>query len=1705
MKLQRATVRRVLLSVCLAAFSGTAEAAQKKAADAGKVSYYQQIRPIFQANCQGCHQPAKSKGGYVMTDFARLLGKGDSGEVAVSPRKPEASKLVKMITPKDGESEMPKGKPSLTPVEIELIRQWIAQGARDDTPANAVPHYDAAHLPVYTLPPVITSIDYSPDGALLAVAGFHEVLLHKADGSGLVARLVGLAERIQTVRFSPDGTMLAVAGGQPARLGEIQVWDVEKRKLTLSVPITYDTVYGCSWSPDGKLIAFGCADNTVRVIEAKTGKQVLQQSSHSDWVLDTVFSAKGDHVISTGRDMSVKLTELATQRFVDNVTSITPGALRGGNHALARHPERDEVLIGSSDGVPQIYRVFRQTVRRIGDNAALIRKFPPMEGRIYGVDYSADGKRIAAGSSLDGAGVVNIYSAVFDSTIATNLVKAFEKTVGEQTAEEKDAIEKYFTSEVKLLAHVSLRSGVYAISFSPDGRTVAAAGADGMVRLVDAESGTIRKEFEAVSLSRSKQRTAKPRLAVARAASASSMDSSPAEQLPAGAQVVALEVQPDAIRLGSRNEYVQLLATARLASGDAVDVTRLASFKISSRKAEVTRGGRLIPKANGKEQLKVTFAGRMASVPVEIAGLPDGYDADFVRDVSPVLARLGCNAGTCHGAKDGKNGFKLSLRGYDPIYDLRSFTDDLASRRVNVASPDDSLILLKAIAEVPHEGSRRTRPDEKYYQVLRAWIAGGAKLDLKSARVSRIDIFPKNPVVQQIGSKQQMRVVATYADGSSRDVTAETFVESGNGDVAKTEGDGLVVTLRRGEAPVLARYEGAYAATTVTVMGDRAGFVWQSPPTNNRIDELVAAKWERMKILPSELCTDTEFIRRVYLDLAGLPPTADEVRKFVADQRDTRAKRDELVDRLVGNPDYVDHWANKWADLLAVNSKFLAREGADLFRKWIRHEVERNTPYDQFVEKILTATGSNKETPAASYFKVLRTPEETMENTTHLFLATRFNCNKCHDHPFERWTQDQYYQTAAFFAQIGLKRDAASGDRNIGGTAVEGAKALYEIVYDLKEGEVKHLRTGRVAEPTFPFPAKFEAPKTASRREQLAAWVTSPDNRYFAMSYANRLWGYLLGVGIIEPLDDIRAGNPPTNPELLDYLAREFVEKKFDVQHLMRLICKSRTYQLSLKSNQWNADDKTNYSHALARRLPAEVLFDAVFKVTGAMPDIPGVPAGTRASQLSDSALDVPSGFLATMGRPARESACECERSNDIGLGSVMSLLSGPTIAGAIGNPKNSIASLVAAESDNRKLVNELFMRILNRPASEKEIQAALQTTASIEKDHQQLAVELAAREAWWKPVLVRKEQERLDEIAKAKTTLTAYEKEIAPREAELDRQQKENVAKLEGELKQYQDTLPAKLAAWEQKRDRQTEWVALDPKTMKASNRAKLAKEKDLSIFVSGPNNRAAYTVETETSLTDITGVKLEVLTDKRLPANGPGRAPDGNFVLSEFKASWAAKAEPKASKPVVLQNAKADHSQEGFDIKLAIDGKAPRNNNGWAVLPHTGENHEAIFETKEKIGSAGGSLLTITLDQQFNSAQHSLGRFRLSVTTSKQPVDFGVPAEVAAVLALAKDRRSAEQQQKLLDFFSAIDSDLQKRQRGLAEARKPRPVDPKLTELREALAKVSEPVPLDPALAQLRQDTAMSTQQLTDKRLTGAQDLAWALINNPAFLFNH
>ncbi|MDG2130833.1 MAG: DUF1549 domain-containing protein [Fuerstiella sp.] len=1667
------------------------------------VSFHKQVKPILQAQCQGCHQPAKASGEYVMTDFAKLFDGGESGDAAIVPGKPDESYLIAQITPEDGAASMPpKGKP-LSDVEIELIRNWVAQGAKDDTPASTKVVYSRENPPQYSLPPVVTSMNYSPDGQLLAVAGFNEVLLHKADGSGIVDRLIGLSERIESVRFSPDGTRLAVTGGQPGRMGEVQVWDVDKRELLLSHTVTFDTLYGASWSPDGKQIAFGCSDNSVRAINAETGDQVMFQGAHSDWVRDTVFTIENEssHVVSVSRDMTVKLTEVNTNRFIDNVTSITPKALKGGVNTIVRHPERDEIIVGGADGVPKIYRVFRITARKIGDDSNLIKRLNPMSGRVFGVAVSSDGTRIAAVSSLNGKGELAVYSYEFDTMLPDDLKAISAKRVQQRKADEQKKLDDHRSKDIKRIAEVKLdESPLYALAFHPDNRQVAIAGGDGTIRLIATETGKPITTFAAAPVGESSQQT--------RATAVGDLVWSDSPlikkgQLPEGATVTTLTAHPASVTLSNPFDYAQLLVSATLNTGEVIDVTRNVELQHDGAVVNITASGFVKAKADGQGKLLVKLGEQAVEVPVSVSGVAQPFVSDFIKHVNPVLSRVGCNQGTCHGSAKGKAGFKLSLRGYDPIFDLRAFTDDLAARRTNVASPADSLMLMKATGFVPHVGGQAIAPDSNYYEIVRNWITSGAKLNLTTPKVTSIEITPQNPTIQQLDSKQQVRIVATYADGSIRDVTREAFIDSGNTDVAVTNRWGLMTAMRRGEAPILARYEGAYAATTLTVMGNRDGFEWKAPETWGDVDRFVADKWQRLKIQPSGLCTDAEFLRRVHLDLTGLPPNAEHVRTFLADERPASEKRSEIVDKLIGTPEFVDYWTNKWADLLQVNRKFLGAEGASAFRDWIRTEVDANTPYDEFVRKVITADGSNKENPAASYYKILRNPVDIMENTTHLFLGVRFNCNKCHDHPFEKWTQDQYYETAAYFARVGLKADPASGKRKIGGTAVEGAKPFYEVVFEKDDGEVTHIRTASVAAPVFPYDCKYETPENANRRHQLAAWITSADNQYFAKSYVNRLWGYMLGVGIMEPIDDLRAGNPPTNPELLKYLTDEFISSKFNARHVMQLICKSRTYQLALETNEWNEDDAQNYSHAIARRLPAEVLYDAIHRVTGAKSKIPGIPEGTRAAAIPDAGIKLPDGFLANLGRPVRESACECERSAELQLGPIMALIGGPTVGNALDDPNNDISRLVNEIGDDNQLVDELFVRILNRPAAETETQAALASMNAINADNQKVIAALAEREAWWKEERPKREATRSAAIAAGNADLAAYEHEIAPRRAAEEKVRVDNLAKVQADFDKYKAELPKHVETYLTKHNTGAEWFLLEPASLAAPKGITLERQDDRSILATGKANNGAYTITVNTSLKDIAAFRVEALTVPGKKGNGPGLPENGNFVVTEFEVQAAPLSMPTEYKKVALQNAKADFLQPGFNAALAIDGNAG-NQNAWAIANALGVTHWATFETKEALGHDGGTVLKFVIHQNHAAKEHLLARFRISVTQKTSP-GLSLPESLTAIAAATPDQRTDAQKQTLIAWFEKSDATVHTKQDALNVAKQPLPQDPGVASRKERIVFVSQEIKDDTRLVRLREDVKFSAKQVASQRLTAAQDLAWALINNPAFLFNH
>jgi WD40 repeat protein len=1705
------TLMALAVAFALSACSLPAMESSGPASSPSEPSYSRDVLPILRANCFGCHQDAKKLGGYLMTRFDAMLAGGESGSLAIVPNKAADSHLLKSIVPVDGKAEMPKSAKALSESDIDVIRRWIDAGAKNDSKSNG-PRHTSDNPPIYVQPPTITAIDFSKDGKRVAINGFHETLVFSTQDWKLEKRLVGYSPRIESIRYSPDGKWLAIAAGEQGVSGELQIWNADSLQLERSLQVGSDTLFGLNWSPDSAMISIGMADNTVRVFNLN-GEQILYQRSHEDWPRSTVFTVDGKHLISASRDRTVKLIEVATERFIDNITSITPGALRGGVQALARHPQRDEILVGGADGVPKIYRVFRQTARVIGDDANLIRQMDPIPGRIFDVAVSQDGKHLAAVSTLDNQSTIKVWSYDVDGQLPDEIKAIQAKRVAGLTADEKKKLETYVTAQPAIVASWSIpEAAIYAIAFDASGR-LAAGGSDGRLRVwncLNAESvcdvdttptATSKSHDPSLIVSLRKARLAE--IAAQHSAERKSPENmKEAHGFPIS-RIASIDVQPKTLDLKHWNDSAQIIVSATLDNGEVHDATRVATIANRSTNVWMSERGWLQPLQNGKCEIEIQLGSHKATLPIQVALVSD-RSIDFIRDVNPVLSRAGCNQGTCHGAQAGKNGFKLSLRGYDPIYDVRSLADDLAGRRINPSSPNDSLIMTKTLGLVPHVGAKLFEPGDSQSLIIRQWIAEGARVNPATPRVAKLELFPANPVAPMPGTVQQLRVLATYHDNSIRDVTREAFIETGNGDVAAVIEGGRVQAIRRGEAPILARFEGAYSATTLTVMGDRSGFDWKPSPQSNPIDSLVAAKWERMKIKPSELCSDADFLRRVTLDLTGLPPTSDQVRSFIADQTPVETKRNKLIDSLIESDAFTDHWTNKWSDLLQVNSKFLGKQGATKFRDWIRDSIASNKPYDHFVKEIVTATGSNKDNPPASYFKILRNPEDTVENTTHLFLGVRFNCNKCHDHPFERWTQDQYYETAAYFSQVALKKDEASGKDTIGGTAVEGAKPLYEEVSDSGNTEIKHQKTQQTVTPKFPFDCDYNVEPDSSRRKQFGAWLTSPKNPYFARSYVNRMWGYLLGKGLIEPIDDIRAGNPASIPELLSFLEKDFVDSKFDVRHLIRTICQSKTYQLTMENNEWNQDDDRNYSHAMPRRLPAEVLYDSIHQVTGSKSHLPGMSPGARAASLADADAGLPDGFLNNLGRPPRESACECERSSELRLGSIMALVSGPTLGSAIADKTNSIRNLVEQVADDKELINELFMRVLNRPAKNAEIDAALSVMKLIEADHANLAKSLAEREAWWLEEKPKRLQQQEIEKTEAEVKLAARTQLIQADREQAENSRIERVAAAKAAVDAFEKNLTEKLDEFLTKNKSDTLWHPLMPNKLESTNNALLVPQSDRSIRVSGSSDKTTYTIQTMSGLPEFNAVRLEALQSPELKGAGPGLSANGNFVITEIEIYVGLADKPKEMRKIKLTKGFTDFDQAGFSAAAVIDDK-PRDQGGWAINGAEGTDHWAVFSVSEPVKLQAGEVVQWRIYQYHNAESHRLGRFRLSVANSPGDLKLGLSESLSAIAHVPKSTWNESITKDAFAYFRVASAEARKLNATLTKENQPLPEDEQVVTLKKRIERLSVPIVDDIRLVRLRNDVKESEIQRQQSRLTSAEDVTWALINSPAFLFNH
>ncbi len=763
-------------------------------------------------------------------------------------------------------------------------------------------------------------------------------------------------------------------------------------------------------------------------------------------------------------------------------------------------------------------------------------------------------------------------------------------------------------------------------------------------------------------------------------------------------QPLKLEVQPGTITLTGPRAMRQLVVTATYADGTVRDLAGVCDWTSESPEAaRVTPDGLVLPGTNGATKVVAAAGGHTVRVEVTVRQFDQPQPVSFRHEVIAALNVGGCNMGACHGTPAGKNGFKLSLRGYDPAADFEQLTRDALGRRTDGQHPDASLILLKALGRVSHEGGTRFGAGSVPARTLRAWLAEGRRDDPDEIpAVKHLEILPGARVLQAPARWQQLAVLAHFNDGTVKDVTRLTVFSSSENSVAQINATGRVEFFQAGEVAILCRYLETMQTVNLAFLEPKKGFVWSNPPENNYVDKHVFAKLKMLSIQPSELCKDEEFIRRAYLDLCAVLPGPDEVKTFLGDS--DKKKRAKLIDRLLDRPEYADFWTLKWMDVLRSSRRALQAKGAQAYQKWMREHLQKNTPFDQVVRELITASGNTYEKGPANYFRVARIPEELAETTAQLFLGVRMQCSKCHNHPFEKWTQDDYYSTAAFFARVKQKTES--------GKKPNPKKGEAEIVYLDSTGEVKHLRTSRVMEPRFLGGKVPPIAQDQDRREVFAGWLVHKDNTFFARALVNRLWYHLTGRGIVDPPDDFRESNPPANEVLLQALAKDFIDHNYDVKHILRTIMNSRTYQLSALTNEFNKDDPKYFSHLAAKMLTAEQMLDALCQATEVPENYPGFPAGTRACQLPDGDVNHP--FLKAFGQPARELPCECEREAEPNLGQALQLINGATVNAKLISTKNRISRLLAKKVSEAEMLNELYLATLSRMPSEKEVQASL-------------------------------------------------------------------------------------------------------------------------------------------------------------------------------------------------------------------------------------------------------------------------------------------------------------------------------------------------------------------------------------------------------------
>ncbi|MEC7565496.1 MAG: DUF1549 and DUF1553 domain-containing protein [Planctomycetota bacterium] len=759
-----------------------------------------------------------------------------------------------------------------------------------------------------------------------------------------------------------------------------------------------------------------------------------------------------------------------------------------------------------------------------------------------------------------------------------------------------------------------------------------------------------------------------------------------------GQQFQSIDVEPSVVEITGRNRQAQILITGQRQDQTLVDLTHQAKISITETNVATLSGSLVLGRREGQTSLQVSVNGFETTIPIIVRGYSDYPAISFEVDMIPLLTKLHCNSGGCHGRQGGQNGFQLSIFGFDPATDYEALTRQGRGRRVFPGAIEQSLIYSKATGLVAHGGGARMKADSQDAELLREWIHQGLPWGSKDTpTVARIDVTPESRNMTP-RALQQLRVIATYSDGSTRDVTRAAAYTTNMAVIADCSATGVIETGKlAGEAAITINYLGKVDVARIVI--PQPGTEKSVRPDwfsgQNAIDDFTWAKWEQLRINPSEPCDDATFLRRLFIKTTGTLPLSDQVQAFLADH--SPDKRANAIEDALSSKDYINYWTQRWSDIMMVNSETLGGRSAYTFHRWIRQQIEENRPYNEWVYDIIIATGNTGNVGPANFYRSQRTPEDVTKTISQAFLGIRMDCAQCHHHPFEKWAQADFYGLAGYFN--GMRRDKLDDNREL--VYHPGHQSIAIPVIN------QSVQTQPLAgNPTV-------ADSKTDPRPELAVWMTSPQNPYFARLVANRIWKHLMGRGLVEPEDDFRETNPPTNPELLDHLSKLLIENEFDLRNLMREILNSHTFQLSSTPTDSNYTDDQAYSHYLVRRLPAEVMLDAICQVTGVPEAYAGHPRGARAIELWDNQL--PSYFLDTFGRSLRESPCECGSSGDPTIAQALHLLNAPEIEQKIQAMEGQVTTLTQSSLSKTELIREISLATIGRPPGIKEIKTGNQ------------------------------------------------------------------------------------------------------------------------------------------------------------------------------------------------------------------------------------------------------------------------------------------------------------------------------------------------------------------------------------------------------------